>query len=345
MTSRFHSRLKIRSNPDHPVISNDIVPYALLLILFLFSACASSYNSMYDAAKGGDTEKVYKLLLRGIDVDEQYNGLYTPLMLAASNGHTETVTLLIKSGAEIDAKDENGTTSFMLAAVGGHVETMKLLKYYKADYKALDFLDRTPLMYAAAGNRPDAIIYLLALGFDTNASDKTDLSSHLIASQASAMDAARSLETYGNPRIKTFAMSVNDFFHNWRILNGIRQQVSPLNNHGHIFDELLTPAIQLEAGSHNRSVYWAKLSFTKEKADENTMAIFTSTIENFISLTNPLLDPHQRKKLYENLRLSGTFADFTERGESIRLGSVRYNLQIIGDGGQKIILSAYPIQN
>jgi len=57
--------------------------FCWVLILFLFSGCASSYDSMYEAAKSGDTEMVGKLLSRGISGDEQYNGLYTPIILAA----------------------------------------------------------------------------------------------------------------------------------------------------------------------------------------------------------------------------------------------------------------------
>ena len=84
----------------------------LALALFVWGACASApkiktigvvkqevvADTLHEAAKQGDTERVKELLKEGHGVNAKDGDSWTPLHYAEQNGHTETAQLLRRHG-------------------------------------------------------------------------------------------------------------------------------------------------------------------------------------------------------------------------------------------------------
>jgi ankyrin repeat protein len=84
-----------------------------------------------DAVKGGDLEKVKKLIiyqpaLVGIVV----SGHTTPLHLAAQFGHKDVAGLLLDNTADVNAKDINGKTPLVQAEQSKHQDVADLLRQH-----------------------------------------------------------------------------------------------------------------------------------------------------------------------------------------------------------------------
>ena len=88
-------------------------------------------QSLHDAAKAGDLEKVKVLLKDHPDLvfNKDTNGM-TPLHWAAYEDHKEVVELLLAYKAEVNAKGNEGSTPLHLAAVEGHKEVADLLRQH-----------------------------------------------------------------------------------------------------------------------------------------------------------------------------------------------------------------------
>jgi hypothetical protein len=128
------------------------------------------------AAKHGFTDRVRRLLARGVDPGGReinhpiYRGR-SPVQEAALNGHMEIVSILLDAGAswDHDAVDELVAT----AMAGDHPAVERLLA---ADPGLRErAIERCPdqLVRAAEQNSYDAVAVLIELGFDVNARSRT----------------------------------------------------------------------------------------------------------------------------------------------------------------------------
>ena len=99
------------------------------------------------AIRDGETERIRKILSRGVSLDFTYEG-FPPLHFAASNGFPEVVRLLIREGAEIDARDKFGNVALHYAVLKGHSEVVKVLADHYADLNVRDNGGNTALQTA-----------------------------------------------------------------------------------------------------------------------------------------------------------------------------------------------------
>lgn len=77
---------------------------------------------------------VEKLISSGVDVNQQNDGLATPLFVASALGYSEIAEILIKSGAYVNFNgNHGGMTALMNAAFNGKTNCVKLLLSYGAD--------------------------------------------------------------------------------------------------------------------------------------------------------------------------------------------------------------------
>ena len=104
-----------------------IIPSTKLMIERVQQAKKS--ESLFEAVKKGDVERIKKLISEGADVNAKSNRIYnrTPLHIAAYEGHTHVVELLLSIGADIMAKDNEGCTPMYWAAVRGNKRIVELL--------------------------------------------------------------------------------------------------------------------------------------------------------------------------------------------------------------------------
>jgi ankyrin repeat protein len=68
------------------------------------------------------------LLEKGADINANFYGAGTALMIAAANGNVEMVKFLISSGADVKIAAKNGLTPSLAAEATGNNELIKYLK-------------------------------------------------------------------------------------------------------------------------------------------------------------------------------------------------------------------------
>ena len=100
------------------------------------------------AIRDGETERIRKMLSRGVSLDFTYEG-FPPLHFAANSGFPEVVRLLIREGAEIDARDKFGNVALHYAVLKGHSEVVRVLADHYADLNVRDNGGNTALQTAA----------------------------------------------------------------------------------------------------------------------------------------------------------------------------------------------------
>jgi hypothetical protein len=87
-----------------------------LLALFFTPVHA---DSLHDATKSGDLNRVQQLANEGANLDATLQRGETPLIVAALEGHTEVIEFLIARGAIAQARNDRGFTALHAAAYRG----------------------------------------------------------------------------------------------------------------------------------------------------------------------------------------------------------------------------------
>jgi ankyrin repeat protein len=138
-----------------------------LLILCAVAACALSSAfaqtpTLFAAARTNDVNMTKSLLESNVDVNQQDDKGYTPLMLATYDDNFEVATLLLKQGAKTEVTDHSGRTALMGAAFKGNDREVKLLLDNGANPAATDSKGLTSMMYAVMFGRLSVIRTLRA---------------------------------------------------------------------------------------------------------------------------------------------------------------------------------------
>ena len=175
-------------------------------------------ESLRQAARVNDFEKVKQLLHQNADVNSYYIG-FTALRWASMFGHKEAVAILLEQEArddmhsaaargDVEAMEEllaagsgdvttvnrGGETALMWAASRGHEAAVRLLIKAKANVNAKDQHGFTALMEASQGEHLEAMRALIAAGADVNAREPEDYDSALnMALHCARSDAAQLL--------------------------------------------------------------------------------------------------------------------------------------------------------
>lgn len=152
---------------------------------------AASVDSIDDAAKEGDLERVKALLNQDPSLvssrDDRGN---SPLHWAAFGGHEDIAELLLASKADVNARDNNGVTPLHNAAGTGRTGIAELLLAHQALVNARSNVGATPLHNAAGNGHLSVAELLLAHGADVNAKGDGDVTPLHNAAFAGARDVA-----------------------------------------------------------------------------------------------------------------------------------------------------------
>jgi len=138
---------------------------ALFMVYYLvFHVYAHIFNpeAILEAAEDGDTERVRKLLGKGVDIYIRDGWSGTALMYAARNCHSDVVAVLLDRGAEVNEYSRLNRTPLMWAASGGCEETVRFLLNRGADASLEDQDGRTALMIATERNHAEAAALIQA---------------------------------------------------------------------------------------------------------------------------------------------------------------------------------------
>eukprot|EP00435_Cladocopium_sp_Y103_P076225 s49_g83.t1 len=124
--------------------------WLMAVLALAVRASGESCQDLRDAASGGRTEEVQRLLRNGVHVDCRAGwDDRTALGAAAGNNELETAELLLQHGATVDAKSKYGEMPLHEAASNGHEQMAKVLVSHGADVDAKNEWGWTPLRDAA----------------------------------------------------------------------------------------------------------------------------------------------------------------------------------------------------
>jgi len=131
-------------------------------------------SRIHAAVIHGESEKVERLIAKGVDVDlPDYMGR-TPLYMAALYGETGIATFLLDNGADIykSSRWKEASLPLLVAAKNGHLDVVRLLLSRGADVEQTNVSGRTALHYACWARCVDTVKYLLENGAAPNMKDK-----------------------------------------------------------------------------------------------------------------------------------------------------------------------------
>ncbi|KAK7504462.1 hypothetical protein BaRGS_00004328 [Batillaria attramentaria] len=167
-------------------------------------------KNMYPPAAEGDVDKVFYMLMDGMDPnqrceeeDEQtplhgaaYSGIFgmvyllvqagavvhtpdktlkTPLMCASEYGHLAIMKYLVAAGARLDDRGEDRMTCLHYAAKAGHMDVIQyILDIDALDVNVTDEGGWTPIMWATESQLVDVVQYLVSRGGDPNKKDNEE---------------------------------------------------------------------------------------------------------------------------------------------------------------------------
>ncbi|XP_068930485.1 2-5A-dependent ribonuclease [Petaurus breviceps papuanus] len=131
------------------------------------------YPPLIQAVKEGNIKLVQELLERGVDVNVQVEGGWTPMHNAVQEGNKDIVQLLLDKGADPHVKKENGATPFIVAGIVGNVELLELLLSKGADINECDNHGFTAFMEAAFYGQVNALEFLYEKGAQVNLGRQT----------------------------------------------------------------------------------------------------------------------------------------------------------------------------
>ena len=123
-------------------------------------------DSLAVAALVGDISWVSKHLNDGINVNQNIDNKFTPLLVAAKEGHIKIVELLIAQGADVNLK-----LPILGAIKHNQIGIVETLIAKGANINLKDNSGRTPLHRAASLDRREIAGLLIANGADVNAKD------------------------------------------------------------------------------------------------------------------------------------------------------------------------------
>jgi len=136
---KMKSSLKIKTNP-RLIGKTSVWSHAL---------GALSERKLRQAASTNNTELLYNLVAKGVNVNASDEQQRTALHFAATKGYSEVVNLLLQHGADPNAKDIVGNTALHLAAcTSNHINVVTLLLRGGTDVTTLDNSGRTPMQLA-----------------------------------------------------------------------------------------------------------------------------------------------------------------------------------------------------
>ncbi|MEM7572893.1 MAG: ankyrin repeat domain-containing protein [Bacteroidota bacterium] len=119
---------------------------------------------LIDAIAGGEVDLVAYFIERGVDLNQENQSGWTPLMVAASENELEITQMLVDGGAEIDHINRNGMTALIEAADEGSYSVAKYLINQGADLNLGIRYGRNAVVMAASEGHPEILELLLDAG-------------------------------------------------------------------------------------------------------------------------------------------------------------------------------------
>jgi ankyrin repeat protein len=118
-------------------------------------------KELIEAARGGDTATVKRLLTEGASVSAQDATGQTALIAAAWGNHLDAACALIAAGADVNVQDDTQQSAYLIATSEGYLELLEMTLDAGADVHSLDSYNGTGLIRAAERGHFDVVARLL----------------------------------------------------------------------------------------------------------------------------------------------------------------------------------------
>lgn len=160
-------------------------------------------TALHAAAASGDTQLVYKLLDKGIELHLTNSRGYTALHTAAESGQVQVAELLITKGCNLNARTDTGANALYLAIRSSSLPTFTYLikRNSNINITALDLW--TPLHEAALCNEKAMVEQLLDRGADRTQKTADGLTAFDLAQWLGRREIAKMLDSRIFPLVKT----------------------------------------------------------------------------------------------------------------------------------------------
>ncbi len=129
------------------------------LLFFVGTVQAGAYEEILGAVEKNESEVVFSLLKRGMDVNTTDPAGNTLLMIATRNGNLDLVRFLLSNKAGVNRRNRFGDTASLLAAVKGNLPALQLLH---ASGGQLAPGGWSALHYAVFGEDPEVLAWVIA---------------------------------------------------------------------------------------------------------------------------------------------------------------------------------------
>lgn len=115
------------------------------------------------AAQEGQMDSIEFLIRKGIEIDEEVNGM-TAILNAAEDGDLPLVKFLVRKGADFKKASSHGVTPIFVASAEGHLEIVIFLAENGADMNGNSITQLSPIFGAAKEGHLDVVKYLAENG-------------------------------------------------------------------------------------------------------------------------------------------------------------------------------------
>lgn len=138
-------------------------------------------RQLVDAAKGGDTGGVSRMIHARVDVNAGVSGGFTALMAASQSGRVSIVKALLEADAEVNRVCEGGSHALMHASNGGHASIAFELILAGACISAANHKGETAAQWALNERHQDLAMVLNAATCPPTAAVSTPQTAHFLA--------------------------------------------------------------------------------------------------------------------------------------------------------------------
>ena len=116
---------------------------------------------LHEAARGGDTGEVERLLAEGLAIDAQDADGRTPVMVATVAHRTDIVRALVDAGADVDIRDNRLDNVFLYAGAEGLLDILRIANEAGADPALTNRFGGIAIIPASERGHVEVVRYLL----------------------------------------------------------------------------------------------------------------------------------------------------------------------------------------
>lgn len=125
-------------------------------------------DELVESVAAGDVDIVKWFLDKNIDINDEGEGGWTPVLMAAAQGNKEILSILLQHGGDPNHQNLMKATALMHAALHNDIDALHLLLKYNANIDLQDYQGNTALMKAIEHGNNDAAMLLIRSGAKKN---------------------------------------------------------------------------------------------------------------------------------------------------------------------------------